>query len=555
MSARPSRFGSLAQAVKDRTAASAEAPRAETAGQGATDPPAPGCTSRPRRWAPWPRGCASALRRLEAELAQASGRNTELERALGQARSAASRAGEAVEEFLFLDPAAIRDELPRDRLPGAFAGAEFEALLADIQENGQNDAITVRPAADGHGFEVAAGRRRLEACRRLGRQVLARSRPLDEAAMLRVQFSENERREDISALERSRWFAEVKTRLDLPSKDIAQQFGLDPSTLSLYLRLARFPAEIVERLAEPRRLSVLRARRVMESLEADGAALPRILAALDAQGRGGCGSRRADRKPDAGGRGEGRERPATRDAGARPAACGASRPAGRHADPERWPVGLPLRHHDRRGGGPGAGGPDRRSGGRGRGGDPGEALSDGSKVAEFALPTASGSFAVQRLPRPPSLAAAGRPGKSFVPGIAASGAQTWQPSGFGRAAIRSPKPLPGLRYRPEPPRSADLATFSGSLRCRHADLATFALFLPSILRLGAVRPAVVAGSAYRKLGYKTLIGMGCRVCVDNRTPGCQVCAAGRVRRLPSLRRPSARSRGRMRAQGWAFLRG
>jgi ParB family chromosome partitioning protein len=286
MSARPSRFGSLAQAVKDRTAASAEAPRTEPAGQGG--PLAGAGLHKPAAaLGAMAEGLRERVVRLEAELAQASGRNTELERALGQARSAAGRAGEAVEEFLFLDPAAIRDELPRDRLPGAFAGAEFEALLADIQENGQNDAITVRPAADGRGFEVAAGRRRLEACRRLGRQVLARSRPLDEAAMLRVQFSENERREDISALERSRWFAEVKTRLDLPSKDIAQQFGLDPSTLSLYLRLARFPAEIVERLAEPRRLSVLRARRVMESLEVDATALPRILAALDAQGRGG----------------------------------------------------------------------------------------------------------------------------------------------------------------------------------------------------------------------------------------------------------------------------
>jgi ParB family transcriptional regulator, chromosome partitioning protein len=83
-------------------------------------------------------------------------------------------------------------------------------------------------------------------------------------------------------------FAEVKVRLNLPSKDIALQFGLDPSTLSLYLRLARFPSEIVARLAEPRRLSVLRARRVMEALETDDAVLPRILAAaLDSAGRAG----------------------------------------------------------------------------------------------------------------------------------------------------------------------------------------------------------------------------------------------------------------------------
>jgi ParB family chromosome partitioning protein len=283
MNARPSRFGSLAQAVKDRAAAAATAVAggvAEEAGESGA-PPGAGLHRPAAALGAMAEGLRERIVRLETELAQASGRNTELERELDHAKEAAGRAGQAVEEFLFLDPGAIRDTLPRDRLPGAFAGPEFEDLVADIRQNGQNDAITVRPASGYPGYEVAAGRRRLEACRRLARPVLARIRPLDEAAMLRVQFSENERREDISALERGRWFAEVKARLNLPSKDIAAQFGLDPSTLSLYLRLARFPAEIVSRLREPRRLSVLRARRVMEVVEADPAALERIVASLD----------------------------------------------------------------------------------------------------------------------------------------------------------------------------------------------------------------------------------------------------------------------------------
>lgn len=153
-------------------------------------------------------------------------------------------------------------------------------------------SITVRPSsADGGGFEVAAGRRRLEACKLLKTPVLARVRRLDDSAMLRLQFSENERREDISALERARWFAEVHARLNTQKKDIAAQFGLAPSTLSLYLRLARFPAEIVERLRAPRRLAVLRARRVMEAVEADPRALPRILDALDTHARASASGR------------------------------------------------------------------------------------------------------------------------------------------------------------------------------------------------------------------------------------------------------------------------
>ncbi len=290
---RSSRFGSLAQAVKDRAAATAP-PRAEGEGGGAPIAPSPsralagaGVHGPSAALGTLAEGLRERVARLEAELTRASGRNADLERDLERAKKTASTAGAFVEEFLFLDPRFVRDELPRDRMPGAFAGPEFEELLADIRDNGQNDAITVRPSArgEGGGYEVAAGRRRLEACRLLEVQVLARVRCLDDAAMLRVQFAENERREDISALERARWFAEVQARLGAPQKDVAAQFGLDPSTLSLYLRLARFPAEIVERLRAPRRLAALRARRVMEAVEADSRALPRILDALDAHAR------------------------------------------------------------------------------------------------------------------------------------------------------------------------------------------------------------------------------------------------------------------------------
>src|SRR4051794_25288083 len=36
--------------------------------------------------------------------------------------------------------------------------------------------------------------------------------------------------------------------------------------------------------------------------------------------------------------------------------------------------------------------------------------------------------------------------------------------------------------------------------------------------------------------YQSLIGLGCRLCVDNPHLGCQVCAHDRVARLPGLRR-------------------
>jgi ParB family chromosome partitioning protein len=276
MSASKSRFSSLAQAVKDRTAEQAQevtaADSQRPAGAGVHKPAAALTTvSETLR---------DRITRLETELAQSQTANSTLRNELERARSLQDTAGDDAEEFVFLNPESIEDRLPRDRLRGRTEGREFDELLADIERNGQNDAITVRRIASGT-YEVAAGRRRLEVCKRLRRPVLARARDLDDQAMLRIQYSENERRADISALERARWFSEVRDRLKTSAKDIATQFGVDPSTFSLYLRIARFPDEILERLEEPRRLAVIPARRVMEAIESDSSAVQRILDALD----------------------------------------------------------------------------------------------------------------------------------------------------------------------------------------------------------------------------------------------------------------------------------
>ena len=276
MTAAKSRFSSLAQAVKDGTAAPtpdvSSDPPARPVGAGVHKPVAAlGAVGETLR---------DHVSRLEAELAQATSANEGLVIELKRAKALRERAGDAIEEFLFLETGSVVDRLPKDRLRGRAEGPDFEELLADIEKNGQNDAITVRRMPDAT-FEVAAGRRRLAACQRLSRSVLARVRDLDDRAMLRIQFSENERRADISALERARWFSEVRDRLKTSAKEIAAQFGVDPSTLSLYLRLARFPGEILERLDEPQRLAVLPARRIMEVIETDPSAVRRIQDALD----------------------------------------------------------------------------------------------------------------------------------------------------------------------------------------------------------------------------------------------------------------------------------
>jgi ParB family chromosome partitioning protein len=276
MSPNKSRFSSLAQAVKERTAE----PDREVIPADASRPAGAGVHKPAAALSAVGETLRDHIARLEVQLAQATSTNTDLATELQRVKALREKAGDSAEEFLFLQADSVVDRLPKDRLRGRSEGREFSELLADIETNGQNDAITVRRDGDGM-FEVAAGRRRLEVCKRLQRPVLARVRKLDDQAMLQIQFSENERRADISALERARWFAEVRDRLKITAKEIAAQFGVDPSTFSLYLRLARFPDEILERLEEPRRLAVLPARRIMEVIENEPSAVRRILDALD----------------------------------------------------------------------------------------------------------------------------------------------------------------------------------------------------------------------------------------------------------------------------------
>jgi ParB family chromosome partitioning protein len=271
-----SRFSSLAKAVKERTAeVEADTPSPEP-----TRPTGAGVHKPAAALTTVGETLRDHIARLQAQLAQETSRNSDLAAELQRVKALSEKVGNVAEEFLFLQADAVVDRLPKDRLRGCSEGREFDELLADIKANGQNDPVTVRRGSDG-AYEVAAGRRRLEVCKRLQRPVLARVRDLDDQAMLRIQFSENERRADISALERARWFAEVRDHLQSSAKDIAAQFGVDPSTFSLYLRLARFPDEILEHLDEPQRLAVLPARRIMEVIDNDSTAIHRILEALD----------------------------------------------------------------------------------------------------------------------------------------------------------------------------------------------------------------------------------------------------------------------------------
>lgn len=201
-------------------------------------------------------------------------------RALEAAQPAVAGSAEAL---VRLDPALIDEPLPADRDARSFTDGAFEALKASIEERGQDTPVTVR--AKGARFELAAGRRRLAACRALGRPVLARVLPLDDEAMLGLQYRENAERTDVTAYERARWLAALAKR-GWSTTRLAALTGLSQPSIVDYLRLGRLPEAVLDRVGDPRLLTLADGRRLQAILSTGPEALGRILGALDeASGR------------------------------------------------------------------------------------------------------------------------------------------------------------------------------------------------------------------------------------------------------------------------------
>ncbi|WGF90734.1 ParB/RepB/Spo0J family partition protein [Marinivivus vitaminiproducens] len=197
-----------------------------------------------------------------------------LEDQLAAARSSGERLSE-------LDPTHVDDRLPVDRHPRAMSEASFDRLRESIATLGQDTPIVVRRSPDGSGrFELAAGRRRLEACRQLGRPVLARVRDLDDEAMLAIRFRENAEREDLSVYERGRWLVEVADRSKISGNRLAAMLGISQPAIVDYFKLGRLPAELVEALDDPRHLTIGDARGLDRILRDDPTSLKELLNGL-----------------------------------------------------------------------------------------------------------------------------------------------------------------------------------------------------------------------------------------------------------------------------------
>lgn len=124
-----------------------------------------------------------------------------------------------------------------------FSQEQIETLANSIQEHGILQPIIVRPTEK--GYTIIAGERRWRAAKSLGlREVPVVIKKTDKLKSFEIALVENIQREDLNPIEKALAFFELKNEFGLTQAQIAEQVGLDRSSVANTLRLLELPREI-----------------------------------------------------------------------------------------------------------------------------------------------------------------------------------------------------------------------------------------------------------------------------------------------------------------------
>ena len=122
-----------------------------------------------------------------------------------------------------------------------FRTAEFYELVESIRENGQAIPITVRPSSLSDSFELISGRRRLEACKILGIDVVAILVEADDKKLTELQVLENFR-DDLSHFEEADNFdLMINEGFFKSNTELARTFSISEGKISQLRSISRIP--------------------------------------------------------------------------------------------------------------------------------------------------------------------------------------------------------------------------------------------------------------------------------------------------------------------------
>lgn len=156
------------------------------------------------------------------------------------------------------------------------AMGSLEELAASIREKGLLEPIVVRPV-DG-GFEVVAGNRRLEACKRLGmRSIPCHVADLDDKEAFEVSIIENVQQETMNAIDEARAFKKYVDEYGYGGvSELAEKIGKSQGYVSNRIRLLSLPMEVREEVIR-RRISPSVAQELVSMDDTNGSEIVEII--------------------------------------------------------------------------------------------------------------------------------------------------------------------------------------------------------------------------------------------------------------------------------------
>jgi ParB family chromosome partitioning protein len=151
----------------------------------------------------------------------------------------------------FLESVELRMIRPSNVLLRTDSGS-ISGLMLSIQDKGLLEPIIVRPADD--GFEVVAGMRRYEACRRLGwRRIPAHVVELNDREAFEVSLLENIQRETLNPIEEARAFRNYVEEFGYGGEtELARRIGKSQEYVSKRIGLLSLPQRVQDQIIRRR---------------------------------------------------------------------------------------------------------------------------------------------------------------------------------------------------------------------------------------------------------------------------------------------------------------
>lgn len=124
-------------------------------------------------------------------------------------------------------------------------------LMSSIEKEGLLQPILVRP--EGNGYQIVAGERRWQACKRLGfNTIAAKIVVANDIEAQEIALIENLQRDNLNAIEEARGYQRLIELKGCKQKDVAEAVSKNQTTISNALRLLSLPEEVQEYMFDGR---------------------------------------------------------------------------------------------------------------------------------------------------------------------------------------------------------------------------------------------------------------------------------------------------------------